>query len=158
MERREFFSVFSAEIIGDVRIGEDSGVWYHATVRGDKAPVRIGRRSNVQDNAVIHVSEGHPTIVGDGVTIGHGAIVHGCTVGDNVLVGMGAIILDGAKIGNDTIIAAGALVTQGKEIPPRSLVIGTPGKVVRQLTREEIKSIKDNAQEYVDLIIETKAK
>ena len=115
-----------------------------------------GSGSNVQDNAVVHVSHGYPVRIGKGVTVGHGAIVHGCTVEDNVLIGMGAIILDGAVIGSGTIIGAGALVSQGKIIPPGSLVVGVPGKTVRELTNDEIQSIRDNADEYMNLLKEYK--
>ena len=122
----------SAQVIGDVEIGEESSVWMNAVVRGDVHRIRIGRRSNVQDGTIVHVMHGtHPTVVGDEVTIGHGAIVHGCSIASRVLIGMGAIVLNGASIGEDCIIAAGTLVTEGAVIPPRSLVMGSPGKVRR---------------------------
>ena len=145
-----------AVVLGDVTIGENSGIWYNAVVRGDRDSIVIGRESNIQDNAVVHVSHGYPVRIGKGVTVGHGAIVHGCTVEDNVLIGMGAIILDGAVIGSGTIIGAGALVSQGKIIPPGSLVVGVPGKIVRELTNDEIQSIRDNADEYMNLLKEYK--
>ena len=146
-------SVFIAEgakIIGSVEIGENSSVWFNAVIRGDSNDVKIGYGSNVQDNAVIHTSRDFGVNIGDNVTIGHGAIVHGCTIGNNVMIGMGAIVLDGAVIEENSIIGAGALVTQGKIVPAGSLAFGNPAKVVRQLTEEEIKSISDNAVYYVN--------
>ncbi len=140
----------SAVVIGDVTLGKGASIWYHAVVRGDVHWIRIGEGSNVQDNAVVHVSHGTaPTRIGDYVTIAHGAIVHGCTIEDRVLVGMGAVILDHAVIGHDSIIGARALVTGGKVIPPRSLVMGSPAKVVRALTDEEVAGIRENAENYV---------
>jgi carbonic anhydrase/acetyltransferase-like protein (isoleucine patch superfamily) len=140
----------SAQVIGDVVIGPDSSVWMHVVIRGDVNAIRIGARSNVQDGSVIHVMhDTHPTTVGDEVTIGHGAIVHGCTIGDRVLVGMGAIVLNGVKIGDDSIVAAGTLVTEGAGIPPRSLVMGSPGKIRRALTDGEVASIRAYANNYV---------
>jgi len=123
----------SADVIGDVRLGPGASVWFGAVVRGDLGPVTIGRSSNVQDGAVVHVDRDHPTEIGDYVTIGHRAVVHACKVGDRVLIGMGAIILDGAVIGEGALIGAGAVVTPGTEVPPGALVVGTPGRVVRDL-------------------------
>ena len=137
-----------AKIIGNVKIGEDSSVWYNAVIRGDSNSIAIGRNTNVQDNAVLHTSHSHELSIGDNVTIGHGAIVHGCTIGNNVLVGMGAIVLDGAIIEDNCIIGAGALVTQNKKMPEGSLVLGNPAKVIREVTEEEKKSILENANEY----------
>jgi carbonic anhydrase/acetyltransferase-like protein (isoleucine patch superfamily) len=140
----------SAQVIGDVEIGAESSVWMNAVVRGDVNTIRIGDRSNVQDGTVVHVMHGtHPTRVGDDVTIGHAAIVHGCTIGNRVLIGMGATILNGAVIGDDTIVAAGTLVTEGAVIPPRSLVMGSPGKVRRTLSDEDVASILEYAANYV---------
>lgn len=139
----------SAVIRGDVEIGENCTIWHNATIRGDMAPIRIGKETNIQDNAVVHVDYGYPTDIGDGVTVGHSAIVHGCTVGDNTLIGMGAIVLNGAKIGKDCIIGAGALVTQNSQIPDGSLAFGNPAKVVRPLRPEEIQSNRDNAIAYI---------
>lgn len=144
------FIADGAKVIGDVEIGRDSSVWYNAVIRADSASVKIGEGSNVQDNAVIHTSKGSCVRIGDNVTIGHGAIVHGCTVGNNVMIGMGAIVLDGAVIEENSIIGAGALVTQGKVIPAGSLAFGNPAKVVRQLTQQEIHSISVNADSYVN--------
>ncbi|CAB3289115.1 carbonic anhydrase (gamma family Zn(II)-dependent enzymes) [Methanocaldococcus lauensis] len=141
----------TAIIVGDVTIGEYSSVWYNAVIRGDLEKIIIGNYSNVQDCCVIHCSKGYPVRIGDYVSIGHGAVVHGCIIENNVLVGMNATILNGAKIGENCIIGANALVTQNKEIPPNSLVLGVPGRVVRTLTDEEIKSIKENALRYVEL-------
>ena len=146
-------SVFVAEgarVIGNVEIGKDSSVWFNAVIRADLDEVKIGENSNVQDNAVIHTSEGFGVSIGDNVTIGHGAIVHGCTIKNNVMIGMGAIVLNGAVIEENCIIGAGTLVTQGKVIPAGSLAFGNPVKIVRQLTDKEIESIKDNAISYVN--------
>ena len=140
----------SAQVIGDVEIGAESSVWMNAVLRGDVHRIRVGRRTNVQDGAVIHVMrDTHPASVGDDVTIGHGAIVHGCTVSDRVLVGMGAILLNGATIGEDTIIAAGSLVTERFTVPPRSLVIGSPARVRRELRDEEVRFVLESAESYV---------
>ncbi|NLW23069.1 MAG: gamma carbonic anhydrase family protein [Tissierellia bacterium] len=145
------FIADNAMVIGDVNIGEGSSVWYGAVLRGDIENITIGKFSNVQDNATIHTETDIPTIVGDYTVIGHNAIVHGSTIGDNCLIGMGAIILNGATIGDNCIIGAGALVPEGKNIPPNSLVLGVPGKIVRQVTEEEIVSIKENAIRYYEL-------
>ncbi|MBQ8519546.1 MAG: gamma carbonic anhydrase family protein [Agathobacter sp.] len=139
-----------AKIVSDVSIGEGSSVWYNAVIRGDSNPIVIGENTNVQDNAVLHVSHSHAMSIGDNVTIGHGAIIHGCTIGNNVLIGMGAIVLDGAVIEDNCIIGAGTLVTQNKIIPSGSLAFGNPAKVMRQLTEEEKESILENANEYSD--------
>ncbi len=140
----------SAQVIGDVVLGAESSVWMYAVIRGDVNIIRIGARTNVQDGAILHVQhDTHPTIVGDDVTIGHAAVVHGCTVHDRVLVGMGAIILNGAVIGEDSIVAAGSLVTEGMVVPPRSMVMGSPGKVRRPLTDREVASILVFSSNYV---------
>ena len=140
----------SAQVIGDVEIGEESSVWMNVVIRGDVNDIRIGRRSNVQDGTVVHVMhDTHPARIGDEVTIGHGAIVHGCTIASRVLIGMGAIVLNGASIGEDCIVAAGTLVTEGAAIPPRSLVMGSPGKVRRALSDAEVASIREYAANYV---------
>ena len=140
-----------AAVIGDVTLGEESSVWFHTVLRGDINRIVIGPRSNVQDGAVVHLADDFGTTVGELVTVGHKAILHACTVGDEVLVGMGAIILDGAEIGARSIIGAGALVTGGKKIPPGSLVLGSPAKVVRTLSLEEQAGIKVWAEKYVAL-------
>ena len=140
----------SAQVIGDVEIGPESSIWMCAVVRGDVNFIRIGARSNVQDGSIVHVMhETHPTQIGDDVTIGHAAVVHGCTIADRVLVGMSATILNGAVIGEDSIVAAGSLVTEGMAVPPRSMVMGVPAKVRRPLTDAEIASILDFSQNYV---------
>ena len=140
----------SAQVIGDVEVGEESSVWMHVVLRGDVHWIRVGRRSNVQDGTVVHVmNRTHPTTIGDEVTIGHGAIVHGCTVKDRVLVGMGAILLNGVEVGEDSIVAAGTLIVEEARIPPRSLVMGSPGKVRRSLSDAEVASILDYASRYV---------
>lgn len=140
----------SADVIGDVTLGPRSSIWFHATVRGDVNWIRLGEASNVQDNAVIHVTNRvAPTDIGSFVTIGHSAVVHGCTVEDNVLIGIGAVILDHAVIGRDSIVGARALVTGRTEIPPRSLVLGAPAKVVRTLTDEEVATIRTYSDNYV---------
>jgi carbonic anhydrase/acetyltransferase-like protein (isoleucine patch superfamily) len=145
------FVAKSADITGSVQLGEDSSVWYGAILRGDIAEIRVGAKSNVQDGAVLHVDAGQACVLGERVTVGHRAVVHACTVGDRCLVGMGAVILDRAIIGEDSIIGAGALVTQGKSFPPRSMILGSPAKVVRELTAEEVASLAAHAEEYVEL-------
>lgn len=141
----------NAEVAGQVTLAEGVSVWFSATVRGDIAPIRVGRNSNVQDGAVVHCDTGVPCVIGEGVTVGHGAIVHSCTIGDNSLVGMGAIILNRAVIGADSIVGAGALVTGGKEFPPRSMILGSPAKVIRELTDEEVAANRENARHYAEL-------
>jgi carbonic anhydrase/acetyltransferase-like protein (isoleucine patch superfamily) len=145
----------SAQVIGDVEIGEESSVWMCAVIRGDVHSIRIGRRTNVQDGTVVHAMTGtHPTAIGDNVTIGHGAIIHGCTIDHQCLIGMGAIVLNGAFVGSGSIVAAGALVVEDMKIPPRSLVMGTPGKVKRLLTQAEIADIQLYADRYVGYRLE----
>jgi gamma-carbonic anhydrase len=140
----------SAQVIGDVEIGEESSVWMNVVIRGDVNHIRIGRRSNVQDGTIVHVMhDTHPTVIGDEVTIGHGAIVHGCTVEDRVLIGMGAILLNGARVGADSIVAAGSLVPEGVAIPPRSLAMGSPAKVRKTLSDAEVASILEYSGNYV---------
>lgn len=143
------FIAASADVIGRVQIGEEASVWHHATLRGDINRIVIGPRSNVQDNAVIHLADDLGCHVGELVTVGHSAILHACTVKDEVLVGMGAIVLDGAVIGERSIIGAGALVTGGTVIPPGSLVLGSPAKVVRTLLPEEQAKVRSWADKYV---------
>ena len=140
----------SAQVIGDVEIGDESSVWMCVVIRGDVHWIRIGRRSNVQDGTIVHVMrDTHPTLVGDNVTIGHRAVIHGCTIEDRCLVGMGAIVLNGARIGSDSIVAAGALVVEGMQVPPRSLVMGSPAKVRRPLTDLDVASILEYSANYV---------
>ncbi|MBT8401166.1 MAG: gamma carbonic anhydrase family protein [Rhodothermia bacterium] len=145
------FIASTASVVGDVRIGAYSSIWFNATVRGDVNWIRIGECSNVQDNAVIHVTNRTaPTSIGDYVTIGHSAVVHGCTVSDRVLVGIGSVILDHAEVGSDTLIGARSLITTGVRIPPRSLVMGSPAKVVRELTAEEVATVRKYAEHYLE--------
>lgn len=145
------FVAKGAVVIGNVTIEEDCGIWFHATIRAEHDTITIGKGSNIQDNCVVHVSEGYPVTLGRYVTAGHGAILHGCTVGDNTLIGMGAILLNGCRIGKDCIIGAGALVTGNSIIPDGSLVLGNPGKVTRKVTEEEIASNRRNALRYVEM-------
>lgn len=136
-------------VVGDVSLGDYSSVWYNAVLRGDINRIAVGHHSNVQDNAVLHLADEYPCLVGNYVTIGHSAIVHACVVEDECLIGMGATILDGAVIGEQSIIGANALVTQGTKIPPGSLVLGSPAKVVRPLSGDERKGLKYWAEKYV---------
>lgn len=138
-----------AVLVGKVTVAAEAGIWFGVVARGDNEPIAIGARTNVQENAVLHTDWGFPLTIGAGCTIGHKAMLHGCTIGDNTLIGMGATVLNGAKIGNDCLIGAGALVTEGKEIPDGSLVVGAPGKVVRQLDAEAIEGLKRSAEGYV---------
>lgn len=141
---KKVFVAENAAVIGDVVVGEGASIWFGASVRGDEARIEIAENANIQDNATLHGC----VKIGHGVTVGHNAIVHGCTVGDNSLIGMGAVILDGAVIGENSIVGAGALVTMNKKFPPRSLIIGSPAVMRRELTDEEVKSIRKNAEEY----------
>jgi carbonic anhydrase/acetyltransferase-like protein (isoleucine patch superfamily) len=145
----------SAQVIGDVEIGEESSVWMVVVIRGDVHRIRIGRRSNVQDGTVVHVmKDTHPTTVGDEVTIGHAAVIHGCTIEDRCLIGMGAILLNGAHVGQESIVAAGTLVVEGMEIPPRSLVMGSPARLKRSLTDADVAGIRTYADRYVQYRID----
>jgi len=145
------FVAASADILGEVELGERSSVWYGAVLRADLAPIKVGAGSNVQDGAVIHVDESRPCVLGEDVTVGHRAVLHGCSVGDRCLVGMGAIVLDGAVIGEECIVGAGALVTQGKSFPPRSMILGCPAKVARELKPDEVAGLREHARAYADL-------
>ncbi len=138
-----------AQVIGRVRLGRGCGVWFGAVLRGDNEPISIGEGSNVQELTVIHTDPGYPVTVGRGCTIGHRAILHGCTIGDNSLVGMGAIILNGARIGRNSLVGAGALVTEGKEFPDNSLIVGSPAKVVRELDETAVAGLARSAEGYV---------
>ena len=138
----------NATLVGSVVVHEGASIWYGVVLRADNAPITIGARSNVQDNCVFHVDKGKPVTFGEGVSVGHGAIIHGATIEDNVLIGMGAIIMNGAVIGSKSLIAAGALIPEGVVIPPRSLVAGIPGKVRRELNDEEVETIYNNARIY----------
>jgi carbonic anhydrase/acetyltransferase-like protein (isoleucine patch superfamily) len=140
----------TAVIVGDVELGAGASVWFGAVIRGDNEPIRIGRQTNIQDNSVLHSDAGFPLSIGAGCTIGHRAIVHGCTIGDNTLVGMGAIVMNGAVIGRNCLIGAGALISEGGTIPEASLVIGMPGRIRRALTPDEIERLAASAQHYAD--------
>ncbi len=140
----------SAQVIGDVEIGEESSVWMCAVLRGDVHWIKVGRRTNIQDGSVVHAMTGtHPTTIGDDVTVGHGAVIHGCTVESLCLVGIGAILLNGCHVGTGSIVAAGTLITEGMRVPPKSLVMGSPGKVKRLLTQAELAEIHLYADRYV---------
>lgn len=142
----------SAQLIGDVEIGEDASIWFGAVLRGDVHHIRIGARTNIQDLTVIHVTAGtHPTVLDEDITVGHRAILHGCHVMRGCLIGMGSVVMDGAKVGPQSLVAAGALVSPGVEIPPRSLARGVPARVVRALTDAELEHLVYSSQHYVDL-------
>ena len=144
------FIASNATVVGNVKLGTDVSVWYGVVIRGDVAPVTIGARTNIQDNTVLHVAEGHPLRIGHDVTIGHGAIVHACTIGSHCLIGMGACILDGAVIPERCMVGAGTLVPPGKTYPEGSLLVGTPARVVRSLTDEELLVMENRIDEYVE--------
>ena len=149
----------SADIVGDVEIGEDSSIWFGCVVRGDVHFIKIGKRTSIQDMSMVHVThfkkekkigDGNPTIIGDDVTIAHKVMLHGCKIGNGCLIGMSATILDGAEIGDESIVGAGSLVTKNKKFPPRSLIMGSPAKVIRELSDEEVAGIYANAKNYVN--------
>lgn len=140
----------NCSIIGNVTLGDDASVWYGAVIRGDIEPITIGCRSNIQDGAILHVSENKPVIIGRGVSVGHGAKLHGCEIGDNVLIGIDAIVLDGAVIEDNCVIAAGSLVPPGRRIQSGFMIMGSPGKIVRTLSEDDIIWIKNNADHYVE--------
>jgi len=143
------FIAKGAVVLGDVELGENASIWFNAVVRADQRKIHIGKNSNIQDNATVHVEKELDVWIGDGVTVGHNAIVHGCEIGDNTLIGMGAIVMNRSRIGMNCIIGAGAIVTEDSFIQDNSLVIGIPAKVKRKLTSEEIENIKINAEHYV---------
>ena len=150
LKKKENFIAESADVIGKVILGEHASVWYHATIRGDQDKIRIGKGTNVQDNAVIHTDAGFPVSIGDYVTIGHGAILHGCTVGENTVIGMGAILLNGCIIGKNCIIGAGTLISQNKKIPDGTVVMGNPGRIKRDVHPEEILGNRRSAELYME--------
>ncbi len=141
----------SARVIGEVSVGEEASIWFNVVVRADVNAVSIGRRTNIQDASVIHVSNRHPTVVGDEVTVGHQVTLHGCTVGNRSLIGIGAIVLDGAVVGEESMVAAGSIVAPGTHIPPRSLFVGSPARFRRHLTEDEIAHLAASAENYVRL-------
>lgn len=140
----------SAEVVGDVRLGANVSVWSNAVIRGDNEPIVIGSGSNVQEGSILHSDPGYALTIGDDVTVGHGAILHGCTIGDGSLIGIGAIVLNGARIGRGCLVGAGALVTEGKAYPDFSMIVGAPARLVKQLSPEQIESLKRNAAHYVE--------
>ncbi len=140
----------SAQVIGAVTLGPDASVWFGTVVRGDTEEITIGAGSNIQDASVLHADHGMPLVVGERVTVGHQVMLHGCTIGDESLIGIGAVILNGAKIGRNCLVGAGALVTEGKEFPDGSMILGSPAKVVRQLSPEQIEGLRRSAQHYID--------
>ncbi|WP_296447390.1 gamma carbonic anhydrase family protein [Rhodoferax sp. UBA5149] len=139
----------SAQVMGNVALADDASVWFGAVLRGDTETIRIGRRSNIQDMSVLHADVGMPLTVGEDVTVGHQVMLHGCTIGDGSLIGIGAVVLNGAKIGKGCLVGAGSLVTEGKEFPDGSMILGSPAKVVRQLTPEQMEGLRMSAQHYV---------
>jgi carbonic anhydrase/acetyltransferase-like protein (isoleucine patch superfamily) len=145
------FIAWNAEVAGDVSLGRDAGVWFSATLRGDIAAISIGNETNIQDGCTLHVDAGLPLKIGSRVTVGHNAVLHGCTVGDDCLIGMGAVVLSGAVIGGESIVGAGALVTEGKSFPPRSLIVGSPAKAIRTIDDATLEKVGANAAEYVRL-------
>ena len=147
----DVFVASGAQLIGDLKIGKQSSVWFNVVIRADVHYIRIGERTNIQDNSTVHVTEGQaPCVIGSDVTVGHNCILHACTVEDLCLIGMGAIILDKAVIRHGSLVGAGALVTQGKDFPPRSLILGSPAKAVRPLTDDEYQGLVDSARHYVE--------
>jgi carbonic anhydrase/acetyltransferase-like protein (isoleucine patch superfamily) len=146
---RGVFVDVSAHVIGDVELGDDASVWMNAVVRGDVNAIRIGEATNVQDNCVVHVTAEHRALLADHVTVGHSATLHGCTIGRYCLVGIGAVVLTGAEVGEESIVAAGALVPEGMKVPPRSLVMGLPARVKRELTPEEREELRRSASRYI---------
>lgn len=138
----------SADLIGDVRLGEETSVWFGAVIRADNTPIVIGARTNIQEGAMLHSDPGAPLTIGEGVTVGHHAILHGCTIEANVLIGMGATVLNRAVIGEDSLVGAGALVTEGKTFPPGSLIVGSPARAVRQLDDAAMAGLKLSAAHY----------
>jgi len=139
----------NAVVTGEVIMGEDVGVWFGCVVRGDDAPLSIGSRTNIQDLTMIHADPGVPNLIGEEVTVGHGCVLHGAEIQDRCLIGMGAILLGGSVIGEESIIGAGAVVKENMHVPPRSLVVGVPGRIVRQVTDEEVEHIRESAEGYV---------
>ena len=140
----------SAEVMGDVRLGEDASVWFATVVRGDCESISIGAGSNVQDASVLHADFGKPLVVGARVTVGHQVMLHGCTIGDESLIGIGAVVLNGARIGKNCLVGAGSLVTEGKEFPDGSMILGSPARVVRQLSPEQIEGLRTSARHYME--------
>ncbi len=149
-ESDEFYVAESAMVMGSVLLKAGASVWFNAVLRGDREPIIVGENSNVQDCVVLHTDPGYPLVVGNFVTVGHKAMLHGCEIGDNSLIGINAVVLNGAKIGRNCLIGANALITEGKEIPDNSLVMGAPGKVIRELSAEEIAGLTKSAVDYAE--------
>jgi len=144
------FVADSAQVIGDVKLGADSSVWFGTVIRGDTDTITVGEGSNIQDASVLHADRGMPLTIGRHVTVGHQVMLHGCTIGDETLIGIGAVVLNGAKIGKNCLVGAGSLVTEGKEFPDGSMILGSPAKVVRQLTPEQIEGLRNSARHYIE--------
>lgn len=140
----------NAQVMGDVVLGEDASVWFGVTIRGDTDTITVGEGSNIQDGSVLHADENKPLTVGRHVTVGHQVMLHGCTIGDESLIGIGAVVLNGAKIGRNCLVGAGSLVTEGKEFPDGSMILGSPARVVRQLSPEQIERLRGSTKHYVD--------
>src|SRR5262249_10166317 len=149
-ENGRFWVAPSAEVMGDVRLGEDASVWFQSVLRADNEPMIIGARSNIQDASVLHSDPGSPLTVGEGVTVGHRVVLHGCTIGGNSLIGIGAVVLNRAVIGRDSLVGAGSLVPEGKVYPDGVLLLGSPARVVRELTPEQIAGLRRSADHYVE--------
>lgn len=143
------FIASTAVVTGDVTLGEDVGVWFQCVLRGDDAPLTVGRRTNVQDLTMIHADTGVPNVIGAEVTVGHRCVLHGATVEDRCLIGMGSVLLGGSRIGTGSIVGAGAVVKEGMEVPPRSLIVGVPARIVREVTDDEVRMILESAEGYV---------
>ena len=158
LPKGDFWISETAQIIGNVVIGNNTSIWFGAVIRGDNEPIVIGDNTNIQENTVIHVDKGADVNIGSGCTIGHKAIIHGCTIGNNTLVGMGTIILNNSYIGNNCLVGAGSLITEGKTFPDKTLIMGSPAKVIRNLTEEEIEQNKLSANHYIDNFKEFKNK
>ena len=149
-ENGQYWVAENATVVGNVVLEEDSSVWFNAVLRGDNDPIKVGRRSNIQDGSVLHTDYGCPLTIGDNVTVGHMVMLHGCTIGDNSLIGIGATVMNRVKIGKNCIIGAHALVPEGREIPDNSLVMGAPGKIIKQVSEPQIQMLQMSAQVYVD--------
>ena len=143
------FVARGAVVLGDVAVGPQASVWFGVVIRGDMAPIRVGARANVQDGTVVHVDDGFPCTIADGVTVGHACVIHGCTLGAGSLIGMGTIIMNGVQLGEDCLVGAGSLLTEGKVYPPRSLILGRPGRVVRALDDRDIAQLRRGTEHYV---------
>jgi carbonic anhydrase/acetyltransferase-like protein (isoleucine patch superfamily) len=152
MVSEEAYIAENATVIGEVIIGKYSSIWYNVVLRGDIAKISIGNNTSVQDGSIVHCDTGVPTIIGNNVTIGHNVLLHACKIGDSSLIGIGAIVLDGAEVGKGTIVGAGAIVTPRTKIPPFTMALGVPAKVVRNLTEEEVENLKKHAMDYVKLM------